>query len=94
MDDSEGERFVACQDGEMSVFQHVTEIPYRLVDSQELPVVGTIILVSRAQFPGEEGKGLQKCSKHCCRTAAIAVVEAYVAKASGAVQCGWDKRAA
>ena len=40
--ESEGERFVVRQDGEMPGLQHVTEVPHGLVDCQEFPVVRTV----------------------------------------------------
>ena len=56
--DSKAEWFVVCHDGEMLGLQHVREVPHSLVDCQELPVVVTVLLLCRAQLPGEEGEGL------------------------------------
>jgi len=49
---------VVRQYGEMPGLHHVTKVPHRLVNRQEVPVVGTVFLLCRAQFPGEEGEGL------------------------------------
>ena len=62
MVEGEGERFVVCQDGEMPGLQHVTEVPHGLIDRQELPVVSTVLMLCRAQLPGEEGEGLPDVS--------------------------------
>ena len=56
--ESEGERFVVRQDGEMPGDQHVTEVPHDLLERQELPVVSAVILLCRAQLPGEESEEL------------------------------------
>jgi len=56
--EGEGEWFVFRQDGEMPGLQHVTKVSHSLVDCQELPVVGTVFLLCRAQVPGEECEGL------------------------------------
>jgi len=56
--EGEGERFVVRQDGEMPGLQHVMEVPYSLVECQELPVLGTVFLLCQAHLPGEEGEGL------------------------------------
>lgn len=45
------------QDGEMTDLKHVPEISHGLVGRQELPVVGAMFLLRRAEFPGE-GEGL------------------------------------
>lgn len=45
-------------DGEMTGFKHVAEDSHGRVDCQVLPVVGAILLWCRAEFPGEEGKGM------------------------------------
>jgi len=42
----------------MPGLQHVTEVPHGFIDRQELPVVSTVLLLYRAQLPGEEGEGL------------------------------------
>ena len=54
----EGERFLVHQDGEMTGFQHLSEVLQCFVDCQELPVVGTVFLLCRCELPGEEGKWL------------------------------------
>jgi hypothetical protein len=50
------ERFVVRQDGEMTGPQHVPEVLHCFVIYQELPIVGTVFLLCRAEPPGEEGK--------------------------------------
>ena len=52
----ESERFVVREDVEMPSLQHVTNVRHCLVDRQELSVVGTLYLLCRTQFPGEEGE--------------------------------------
>ena len=54
--EGEGERFVVRQDGEMTDLQHVPEVLHCFVDCQDLPVVGTVFLLCRAELPGEEVK--------------------------------------
>ena len=49
---------MVSQDGEMAGLQHVTNVTHRHVDRQVLPVVGTVFLLCRTQFPGEECEGL------------------------------------
>jgi len=36
----------------------VAQVSHGLVDGQELPVVGAIFLLRRAELPGKEGEGL------------------------------------
>jgi len=50
--EGEGERLVVRQDGEMTGLQHVPEVLH-FVDFQEITVVGTVILLCRAEHPGE-----------------------------------------
>ena len=56
IDSCGGEGFVVRQDGKMPSLQHVTNVPHCLVDRQELSDVGTLYLLCRTQFPGEEGE--------------------------------------
>ena len=77
----------------MPGLQHVTKVPHRLVDRQELPVVGTVFCCAGLSFL-EKARGCQTSSTRCWTTAPKAVVEASRTKASGAVACGWDRRAA
>jgi len=36
----------------------VAEVSHGLIDRQELPVVGALFLLRRAELPGKEGEGL------------------------------------
>ena len=42
----------------MTGLKHVAAVSHGLVDRQELPVVGAICLLRRADLPGKEGEGL------------------------------------
>ena len=42
----------------MTGLQHVPEVLHYFVDYQELPIVGTVLLLCRAELPGEERKWL------------------------------------
>jgi hypothetical protein len=44
--------------GEMPGLQHVSEVSHGLIYCQELHVVRAVLLLCRAQLPGEEGEGL------------------------------------
>lgn len=46
------------QDGEVTGFKHVVEDSHGRIDCQVVPAVGTIFLLRRAEFPGEEGEGM------------------------------------
>jgi hypothetical protein len=49
---------VVGKNDEMTRFQHVAEMLHGLVDCQKLSVIRAVFLLSRAEFPGEEGEGL------------------------------------
>jgi hypothetical protein len=53
-----GDRFLIGENDEVVGLQYVAEMFHRLVDRQQLPVVGAILLLSGAVLPGEECEGL------------------------------------
>jgi len=53
------QRLVAGEDHEMPCFLHVSEMLHSLVDSQQLYVVGAILLLRRAHLLGKECYGSQ-----------------------------------
>jgi hypothetical protein len=74
----------------MQCLLHVRKLPQRLVDRQELRVVGTLFLFCGTQIPGEEGEGQPDDFRPLLED----VVEASVTKAIVAVGFGRDRRAA
>ena len=90
----ECEWFVDRKDGEVPGLQHVPKVPQSLINMQEFPVVCAVLLLDRAQLPGEECEGLPDVYTRCWRTAPMAVVDASVTSASGAVGSGLARRAA
>jgi hypothetical protein len=46
------------ENDEVARFQHVSEMFHGLADGQQLPVVCAVLLLSWAEFPGEEGEEL------------------------------------
>jgi hypothetical protein len=85
---------VVCDDGEVSSFQHVAEIPHGLIDGQQLPVIGAVFLLRRAELPGEESEGLPDILYLLLEDSPMAVVEASITKASVAIESGCARRAA
>jgi len=49
---------VVRQDGEVPGLQHVTEVFHGFINRQEFSVIGAVLLLGRAQLPGEKGEGL------------------------------------
>jgi hypothetical protein len=42
----------------MSRFQHLAEVLHGQIDGQQLPLIGAVLLLRRAVFPGEESERL------------------------------------
>jgi hypothetical protein len=75
------------EDGEVARFQHVTEMPHGLVDSQQFAIVGAVFLLCRTEFLGEEGEGLPGGVDSTARMASVT-------SASGAAGSGCASRLA
>jgi len=56
------------QDDKMQCLLHVTKLHQRLLDRQELRVIGSVVLFCGTQIPGEEGEGLPDDFARCLRT--------------------------
>jgi hypothetical protein len=90
----ESERFVVRQDGEMTGLQQVPEVLHCFVDCQELPALGTVFLLCRAELPGEEGKWLPGVLHVLLEDDTHGSGRSIVTRASGADGLGWARRAA
>jgi hypothetical protein len=86
-----GERFVVCENCEMTCLQHVLEMAYSFVNCQEFLVVRAVLLLGRVSF-WEKPRGCQALWTRW-RTAPMAV-EASVMSARGADVSGWARRVA
>jgi hypothetical protein len=49
---------VVGEDGEVARFQHMAEKLYRLVDCQQLAIIGAVLLLRGVEFLREEGEWL------------------------------------
>jgi hypothetical protein len=87
MAESEGDWFVVRQD-EVPGLQHVTKVPHSFLYRQEFPVVCAVLLLRRAQLPGEKVEGLPDILHPLLGDGNYGGSYASVTRASGAVGSG------
>jgi hypothetical protein len=84
--EGEDEWLVIVEDGEISCLQHVPKVPYSLIYIQELSVVSAVLLLAGFSFLEKKARGCQASCTRRCMLGKIAVVEASLTRARGAVK--------